>query len=148
MNGTGVPSGIETGSVRIRAAGATAVVVRLNDAGVELPWPSLAVIVTVWLGASSEAGAVHDQVPVLVPVLVTVPEEAASATVSPSGSAKVPVLVGAEPSATLTAALSAPIAGARLTFVVTHVLKAKSCPHEGPVNHAQPLHETYSWPAG
>src|SRR5438874_627849 len=76
-------------------------------------------------------GAVHDQVPVLVPVLVTVPEEAASATVSPSGSAKVPVLVGAEPSATLTAALSAPIAGARLTFVVTHVLKAKSCPTRG-----------------
>src|SRR2546422_6323306 len=103
-------------------------------------------MVTLWLGASSEAGAVQDHVPVLVPVLVTVPKEAVSATVSPSGSEKVPVFVGALPSATLRAVLSEATTGAWFVLVATQVLKAKSCPHCAPVNQAQPLQEMYSWP--
>ena len=111
------------------------------------PWPSSAVIVTVWADASSVAGAVHDHVPLLVPVRVTAPEEALSATVSPSTSEKVPVFAGALPSATLTAALSTATTGGWFAAtVVTHDLNAKSCPHWAPVNHAQPLHEMYSWP--
>ena len=104
-------------------------------------------MVTVWAGASSAAGAVHDHVPLLVPVGATAPREALSATVSPSGSEKVPLFAAAVPSGTLTALVSAATTGGWLAATVaTHVLNAKSCPHWAPVNHAQPLQEMYSCP--
>src|SRR5450756_2683721 len=87
--------------------GATPVTVAVKVALAVSPFPSSAVTVIVWLEASSEAGPVHDHVPLLVPVCVTVPVEAVSATVSPSGSEKVPVFAGAVPSLTVTLGLSA-----------------------------------------
>src|SRR2546430_6764021 len=111
------------GSVTIRATGATAFTVTVNDAVAVCPWPSLAVMVTVWAGVSSEAGLVHDHVP--APVLVTVPVEAERATVSPSGSEKVPALVGAAPSPALTAAVGAANAGGELGVAASPGLDAK-----------------------
>ena len=96
---------------------------------------------TVCGAASSDAARVHDHVP--APVLVTAPLEAESVTVSPSGSKKVPVLVGAVPSLTLTAAVSAATEGAELVLAATQVLKAKSSPHWLPVSHVE---LTYSRP--
>src|SRR5438445_10819343 len=96
---------------------------------------------TVCGAASSDAARVHDHVP--APVLVTAPLEAESVTVSPSGSKKVPVLAGAVPSLTLTAAVSAATEGAELVLAATQVLKAKSSPHWLPVSHVE---LTYSRP--
>src|SRR2546427_12635003 len=89
---------------------------------------------TVCGAASSDAARVHDHVP--APVLVTAPLEAESVTVSPSGSKKVPVLAGAVPSLTLTAAVSAATEGAELVLAPPQVLKAQSPPHWLPLRHA------------
>src|SRR2546429_2552378 len=136
VKGSVEPSRTSGGSVTIRAFGATAWTVTVNVPVVACPWPSSAVMVTLCSGASSDAARVHDHVP--APVLVTAPLDADSATVSPSGSANVPVLVGAVPSLTLTAAVSAATEGAELLLAATQVLKAKSSPHWLPVSHVEP----------
>src|SRR3989442_15930940 len=96
---------------------------------------------TVCGAASSDAARVHDHVP--APVLVTAPLEAESVTVSPSGSKKVPVLAGAVPSLTLTAAVSAATEGAELVLAATQGLEGKSSPPRLP---ARPVALTYSPP--
>src|SRR5260370_34422864 len=94
--------------------GATPVVVAVKLAVLVSPRPSSALIVTDWLDGSSVAGCVHDQVPALVPLWVTLPAEAVRETVSPSGSEKLPVIVGALPSSALAVGLSGGTIRARL----------------------------------
>src|SRR2546428_11430664 len=90
---------------------------------------------TVCGAASSDAARVHDHVP--APVLVTAPLEAESVTVSPSGSKKVPVLAGAVPSLTLTAAVSAATEGAEVVLAAAQVLEAKAPPPWLPGRHVE-----------
>ena len=130
---TVVPSGVEAGADEMDAVGATPAAVAVKFVVALSPWPSSAVMVIVWLEASSRAGRVQDHTPLLVPVLVTVPADAVMATVSPSGSEKLPVFASAVPSLTVTVEVSADTVGAWLRLpATTHVSKAKSRPHRTP----------------
>ena len=97
----------------MEAIGATPATVTGKETVEVPPLPSLAVMVTVWFAGapSSAAAADHDHVPLLVPLLVTVPLEAVRATGLPSGSENVPVLPAEVPSFTATAGWSAPTTG-------------------------------------
>src|SRR5437867_2752441 len=97
------------------AVGATLSTVSGKDVVEIWPMPSSAVMVTVWFSAGSSL-VFNDQlhVPLLVPLLVTVPTEAVNVTALES--AKVPELVAVCPSFTVTAALSLVKAGAVLSI--------------------------------
>src|SRR5258706_15743449 len=86
---------------------------------------------------SSEGGCVHDQVPALVPVWATAPAEAVNETVTPLVSEKVPVMVGAVPSLTLTVELAAVTAsgwfGGGPPPPNAHGPDAKNAPNHGAV---------------
>src|SRR5437762_5120303 len=81
-----VASGPLDGAPTMVTVGGTGVKLTLNKTGVVPPWPSLAVMVTCWAGDSSAPACDQVQVPVEVPVLVSVPPDADRATLSPSGS--------------------------------------------------------------
>ena len=102
---------------RVRV-GATLFTVRLNVALVEPPSSSLAVIVTVCVGALSVA--LYDQLQ-LPAVPVTVPIEADRETVSAGTSPKVPLFVAVWPSLTVTEALLTVSVGATLLTVRLNV---------------------------
>ena len=79
---TAVPSGaLDPGAVMV-ATGAAPFTVTGNETVEVPPLASSAVMVTVWFAGvpSSVAGAAHDQVPVLAPLLVRVPLEAVRVT--------------------------------------------------------------------
>src|ERR1700687_2337288 len=98
--------------VTLRIPGATSPTTRAKVVVLTPPWPSLPVMVTVWLWAGSLAAKLHDRVP--LPLLTTVPDEAVSATVSWLASLTVPVLAAVWPSLTATLALLEVRTGAML----------------------------------
>src|SRR2546423_6112136 len=111
------PSFTDAGALKV-AVGATFTTVRLNVVVTMWPLPSFAVIVTV-CDCAGPSVVPNDQlqVPLFVPVLVTVPTEAVIATLSPlSGSEYVPVFVAVAPSFTVRDALSAATVGALFEF--------------------------------
>src|SRR5947208_1903831 len=128
-----VASGPLEGAPTMVTVGGTGVKLTLNKTGVVPPWPSLAVMVTCWAGDSSAPACDQVQVPVEVPVLVSVPPDADRATLSPSGSWYVPVIVAVEPSAAVTEVLFSVKSGARLVLVLpltSHSWNVKSRPYE------------------
>src|SRR5579864_5510689 len=113
------------GSLTIVAVGSTGVTSKVNGTCAVKPLPSSAVMVTVSMLASSPAAFDHVHLPAVQ--AETVPSVAFIETVSPSGSEQVPLFVGAVPSATLTAVLSAAITGAEFEApMTTHSWKPKS----------------------
>src|SRR5438552_19012718 len=107
------PSFTDAGALKV-AVGATLLTVRPNVVVAMWPPPSLAVIVTVW-DCAGPSVVPNDQlqVPLFVPVFVTVPTDAVIATLSPaSGSEYVPVFAAVWPSLTVRDALSAATVGA------------------------------------
>ena len=81
---TAVPSGPLAGAPVMLTVGGRPVTDTVNEVVAVAPRPSLAVMVIVCTGASSEAGCDQVHVPLLVPVLFKVPAEADSVTASPS----------------------------------------------------------------
>src|SRR5581483_10790324 len=136
----GVPSAPPAGAPEMVTVGATAVKVTENVAVAVWPWPSSAVMVTPWAGASSAPARDHVQVPLLVPVLLTLPNEAVMAIGRPPASAYEPLLDAGEPSGALTAALAADTVGGALVGAggTTHVWKVKSLPTLGLYCHSNP----------
>src|SRR5260370_3828825 len=101
-----VPSGPFEGAPVMVTVGVTGVKLTLNMTGAVPPWPSVAVMVTCCTGDSSAPACDHVQVPADVPVLVSVPAgDPDRATLSPSGSWWVPVIVAVEPSGAVDAVL-------------------------------------------
>src|SRR5688500_6875575 len=107
------PSLTSDGALKV-ADGATLFTVSANEVLVEPPFPSFAVMVTVWLCAGPSVVAYdHDHIPdAFVPDFVTVPTDAESVTVSPAfASDHVPLLLAVWPSLAETLALPAAMVG-------------------------------------
>src|SRR5438046_10491956 len=109
-----VASGPLEGAPTMVTVGGTGVKLTLNKTGVVPPWPSLAVMVACWAGDSSAPACDQVEVPVEVPVFVSVPPDADRAALSPSGTWQVALSAELEPPAAINAVRIAVVADSML----------------------------------